>query len=253
MQLESLALNGSSGSDRSRKAAELQPVAVLDSEVILRIRSRLLRWARRHYREFPWRSEQDPWLTLFAELLLQRTQAPQVAAAYPEIIRRFPTAQTLVSEGIPAVRYLTGKLGLHWRGELLLKIAERVALNGNRPPDDRADLLSMKGIGSYTAAAWLSLHRKQRAVIVDSNIARWLSRLSGQPRHYDVRRDQRVHQICDLLTPARAFKAYNYGVLDFTMTVCTPRKPLCKACPLRSDCRYAAMLRTSSGLDFKAA
>jgi len=117
-------------------------------------------------------------------------------------------------------------------------VALGVAERGGVPPRELEALRELPGVGMYTAAAWLSLHAGRRAAIVDSNVARWLSRLTGLPYPRDPRPVRWVWELADELTPRRVFKDYNYAVLDFTMAVCVPRTPRCPICPLRRDCNY---------------
>lgn len=210
----------------------------LDHDAIRRIRRRLLFWGRAHYISYPWRRETDPWLTLVAEVLLQRTRAAQVEPIFRDFRERYPTAEALVRAGPAAAQAATARLGIHRRGPLLYRLATAVKDNGGVPPADPRRLQEITGVGPYTAAAWLSLHRGRRAVIVDSNVARWLSRVTDRPYNRDPRHVQWVNKLADRLTPRRAFRDYNLAVLDFTMTVCTPRLPACPTCPLRPDCRY---------------
>jgi A/G-specific adenine glycosylase len=202
------------------------------------IRRQLLRWGRTNYTHYPWRSETDPWLSFLAELLLQRTRAAQVEPVFINIQERFPTAASLAVGGLAAVNGLTSKLGLHRRGPLLLRVAEAVAARGGVPPHAMPELQRLPGVGMYTAAAWLSLHRNRRAAIIDANVARWLSRMTGLPYNRDPRHVRWVNKLADELTPRRGFREFNYAVLDFTMTVCVPRNPRCGVCPVLSTCRY---------------
>jgi len=199
---------------------------------------RLLRWGRRNCKDYPWRFEDDPWLSLAAAFMLQRTRASQVVPVFSEFCVRFPSAQRLVDAGEAAAREITGRLGLHWRGRLLLELARQVASRGGTPPEVMDELRGFTGVGMYTAAAWLSLHRGKRASIVDANVARWLSRMTGLPYNRDPRLVRWVQDLAERLTPRRAYRDYNYAVLDFTMAICTPRQPACAACPLRAACRF---------------
>lgn len=201
-----------------------------------RVRSRLLSWGRAHYRYFPWREETDPWLTLVAELLLQRTRASQVEPVFAELRQSYPTAEALVRAGPGAASAIMAPLGLHWRGRLLYETAVAVAATHGVPPHDPDGLRALPGVGPYTAAAWLSLHQGRRAAIVDSNVARWLARMTGRPYPRDPRHVHWVNELAERLTPHRVFRAYNYAVLDFTMTICTTSVPRCQECPLRPDC-----------------
>jgi A/G-specific adenine glycosylase len=226
-------------------AAESEP---LTGTQIATIRQRLLRWGRANFKQYPWRAERDPWLSLLAEFLLQRTRASQVEAVFLILRERFPTADSLRRAGLSEVSDLIGRLGLHRRGPLLLRIAETVADRGGSPPETMAELRSLNGIGMYTAAAWLSLHRNKRAPIIDANVARWLSRMTGLPYNRDPRHVRWVKALAERLTPARAFRMFNYAVLDFTMRICVPRHPRCDACPLRNDCLYGGPTRRSHQL-----
>lgn len=221
----------------------------LSAEQISRIRRRILKWGRANFREYPWRTERDPWLSFLAELLLQRTRASQVEPTFSAIRQRFPTAASLATGGLKATRDLTGRLGLHSRGPLILRIAKAVADRGGVPPDTAQELQALAGVGMYTAGAWLSLHAGKRAVIIDANIARWLSRMTGLPYNRDPRHVRWAKGLADRLTPRVAFRDYNYAVLDFTIGVCTPRNPHCEVCTLRSDCRYGAATALSRAPD----
>lgn len=101
-------------------------------------------------------------------------------------------------------------------------------------------LTSLYGIGHYTASSYLSLHMNIRAVLVDANIARWLARLTGLAKPTDVRRCTRLWELADSHTPEKQFKEYNYAVLDFSMTICKPKKPDCDNCPLIEQCEWAS-------------
>lgn len=210
----------------------------LTPHAVARIRRRLLRWGRSHFRSYPWREETDPWLTLVAEFLLQRTRATQVSPVFAEVQERYPTAEQLVAAGPEAAQAVTARLGIHWRGPLLYAIAQEVHRLGGAPPERLEALRKLTGVGPYTAAAWLSLHRNQRAPIIDGNVSRWLARLVGRPYERDPRHVRWVKELADRLTPRREFRAYNYAVLDFTMSICTVRRPACSSCPIQQDCVY---------------
>lgn len=213
---------------------------LLDDKAVSRVRERLLQWGCANFRSYPWRDETDPWLTLVAEFFLQRTRASQVEAVFLECRERFPTPEALVQAGSTATAGLTDRLGLHRRGPMLLDIARIVLSDGL--PQNMGELVRLPGVGMYTAAAWLSLHRGQRATIVDANVARWLSRMTGMPYNRDPRHVRWVKELADRLTPARVFRNYNYAVLDFTMNICQPRVPRCQACPLRGVCREGGLI-----------
>lgn len=202
------------------------------------IRRRLLRWGRANFQSYAWRVENDPWLSFVAEFLLQRTRASQVEPVFIAMRSRFPTAARLATGGPVAIGELTKTLGLHSRGPMLLRIAEAVADRGGIPPESPAELRRFIGVGTYTTAAWLSLHRNKRATIIDANVARLLSRMTGLPYNRDPRHVQWVQRLAERLTPRRVFRDYNYAVLDFSMGTCTPRNPRCEGCVLKRECLH---------------
>lgn len=202
------------------------------------VRRRLLRWGRQHYQPYAWRSETSPWLSLAAEIMLQRTRAQQVEPVYLELRSHYPTAADLVRAGEEATAQITARIGLHWRGHLLYEAAKAVSEAGGIPPDSLPQLKQLPGVGPYTRGAWLSMYRGIRAPIIDANIARWLARMVGKPCPRDPRHVKWVNELSESLTPSRAFRDYNYAVLDFTMMICTSRQPHCPECPLRKYCEY---------------
>jgi A/G-specific adenine glycosylase len=98
-------------------------------------------------------------------------------------------------------------------------------------------LLSLPGVGPYAASAYLSFHCGKRAAIIDGNIVRLYGRVFGLSVHAETRRTKEFIALAESMTPPRAFRAYNYAVLDFTRAVCRP-KPNCEGCPLRDLCAY---------------
>ena len=210
----------------------------LTDHQVRNIRRRLLYWGRKNYQEYPWRVDRDAWLTLVAELFLQRTQASQVRGVYEEFKKCYPTPLAVLGADPNEVSPLVRKLGLGFRLGVLLDIAAVAARHDGVVPEDMDELTRLRGVGTYTAAAWLSLHRGKRAVVIDSNVIRWLSRMTGNPYNRDPRGVSWVRNLAERLTPRRAFQAYNYAVLDFTMKICTPRRPNCGHCPHLVDCRY---------------
>jgi A/G-specific adenine glycosylase len=211
------------------------PVVVDAAERAL-LRRRLLRWGRANFKNYPWRFEQNAWLTLVSEVLLQRTQARQVVETFDRFRTLFPTPLHLARAPREFVDEVLFPLGLHSRADVLRGLAELSTVTGGTPPEDPEMLRAVRGVGGYTVAAWLSLHRNRRAAIIDANVYRWLGRMFARPFGRDPRRVRWVRDLANDLTPRRSFRAFNYAVLDFTMNVCVPRAPHCPDCPLADRC-----------------
>src|SRR6266545_2502553 len=213
---------------------------------VKQVRSALRAWARLNYQKYPWRSRRAGWHGLVAEILLQRTRAGQVLPVYLEFVRTFPTPKSVASARVSEVRRVFSSLGLHWRAKLLHKLGLVLSKSHGKVPDSLNELLALPGVGPYAASAWLSLHRGRRAVIVDSNIVRWLARMTGKAYGPETRRSRWVRQCVEELTPSRQVREFNYAMLDFTMLVCRP-KPRCEVCPFaESLCHYAAAQRRAA-------
>jgi A/G-specific adenine glycosylase len=113
-----------------------------------------------------------------------------------------------------------------------------VARYDGRLPDDEATLLSFKGIGQYTAGAIRSFAFRQRAAILDTNVARVLFRVFvgvGDPKSHSMKKH--LWAVSDILVPQRRVFDFNQALMDFGAMVCTARKPKCLVCPMANGCR----------------
>jgi A/G-specific adenine glycosylase len=199
------------------------------------IQDRLINWSKSNSVEFPWRQDNSPFHCLVVEILLQRTKAEQVVPVYNTIRTFFPTADTLARCTVDEIRGIINSLGLSWRANYLKKLAEEVSKHEGRIPDNYKELIELPGVGSYAAAAYLSLHRGKRSAIIDSNVVRLYCRILGRECDAETRREKWLQEFSDYMTPPRRFRAYNYAALDFARYVCRP-KPDCAKCPIKRIC-----------------
>jgi A/G-specific adenine glycosylase len=135
-----------------------------------------------------------------------------------------------------SVAVIVRPLGLTKRIARLQALAQAVV---DGIPTSHSELAQLPGVGDYVSAAYRSLHLNQYDVLLDANIVRWLCRLNGWTYHGESRREERIIEAADRLTPPRAHRRYNYSALDFTMQVCLADKPRCATCALSDLCRYA--------------
>jgi A/G-specific adenine glycosylase len=203
-----------------------------------RFRGRLLSWYERHGRRLPWRETDDPYHILVSEVMLQQTQVDRVLPKYQEWLERYPTLDALANAPEDEVTRTWYPLGYNVRPRRLQAIArEAVARYGSRLPSDEPTLRSFKGIGAYTAGAIRSFAFRQRAAILDTNVARVLFRVfvgRGDPKAHAMRR--RLWEISEVLVPRVRVFDFNQALMDFGATVCTARKPACLMCPMASIC-----------------
>jgi A/G-specific adenine glycosylase len=204
-------------------------------------RTALLRWYRRHGRALPWRSTDDPYHILVSEVMLQQTQVERVLPKYHEWLAKFPSLEALAEASEGEVVRTWYPLGYNIRPRRLQSIArESVSRFGGRLPEDEATLRSFKGIGAYTAGAVLSFAFRQRAAILDTNVARVLFRVfvgEGDQKSHAMQRH--LWEISRTVLPHRHVFDFNQALMDLGAMVCTARKPKCLACPLARRCGSA--------------
>jgi A/G-specific adenine glycosylase len=204
-----------------------------------RFRHRLLSWYRRHGRDLPWRKTDDPYHILVSEIMLQQTQVDRVLPKYAEWLGKYPSMAVLASAPEQEVTETWYPLGYNIRPRRLQTIArEAVANYGGELPSDEATLLSFKGIGAYTAGAIRSFAFRERAAILDTNVARVLFRIfvaKGDPKSHSMTRH--LWRLSEALVPSRHAFDFNQALMDFGAMVCVARNPKCLTCPMAKSCR----------------
>ena len=203
-----------------------------------RFRQRLLTWYRRHGRDLPWRKTDDPYHILVSEIMLQQTQVDRVMPKYVEWLEKYPTMTALAGAPDAEVTATWYPLGYNIRPKRLQSIArEAVAKYGGELPSDERTLRSFKGIGAYTAGAIRSFAFRERAAILDTNVARVLFRVfvaAGDPKSHAMKRH--LWDVSEALVPSRHAYDFNQALMDFGATMCSARKPQCSRCPLTANC-----------------
>jgi A/G-specific adenine glycosylase len=204
-----------------------------------RFRQRLLAWYGRHGRDLPWRKTADPYHILVSEIMLQQTQVDRVLPKYAEWLHKYPSLGALAEAPADEVRQTWYPLGYNIRPERLQTIArEAVARYGGQLPADEETLLSFKGIGAYTAGAIRSFAFRERAAILDTNVARVLFRVfvgKGDPKSHAMK--QHLWRLSETLVPMRRCFDFNQALMDLGAMVCVARNPKCLVCPMAKSCR----------------
>src|SRR5882757_7111786 len=183
-----------------------------------RFRRRLLTWYRRHGRDLPWRKTDDPYHILVSEIMLQQTQVDRVLPKYAEWLDKYPSMEVLAAAPEKDVTNTWYPLGYNIRPKRLQSIArESVAKYGGQLPSDEATLLSFSGIGAYTAGAIRSFAFRERAAILDTNVARVLFRVfvgNGDLKSHAMRRH--LWNLSEALVPQRPHVFdFNQALMDF--------------------------------------
>ena len=200
----------------------------------------VLRWYARHQRDLPWRKTDDPYKILVSEIMLQQTQVDRVMPKYQEFLQRYPTLKTLSRARAPELKRVWYPLGYNIRPQRLQTIArEAVAHYGGELPSDEETLRSFKGIGAYTAGAIRSFAFRERAAILDTNVARVLFRTfvgRGDPKSHAMTRH--LWAVSETLVPSKHVFDFNQALMDFGAMVCVARNPRCLVCPMAKDCAW---------------
>ena len=225
---------------RARKTTRRpQPLALPAPADRRRFRDRLLAWYRRHGRDLPWRKTGDPYHILVSEIMLQQTQVDRVLPKYAEWLDKYPSLEALATAPEQEVSDTWYPLGYNIRPKRLQTIArESVARYGGRLPADEETLRSFKGIGAYTAGAIRSFAFRERAAILDTNVARVLFRVfvgKGDPKSAAAKRH--LWRLSETLVPMRHAFDFNQALMDFGAMICVARNPKCLVCPMAKSCR----------------
>ncbi len=244
----------------------------MDARHQVTIADLLLSWFDVHARDLPWRREvhhsvrtdlimrlreyandlpcagrltlrRDPYTVVVSELMLQQTQVSAVISYYERFMERFPTVEMLADGDETDVLKLWEGLGYYRRARSLYALAKQVVEHhdGIIPPNKKS-LLSLPGIGPYTAGAILSFAYDLPEPAVDGNVVRIFSRLDAQPHmRGDSKAMQSVFSRVRVLIPDDRAGDFNEALMDLGAIICKPSSPECAICPLQSQCQAYAL------------
>jgi A/G-specific adenine glycosylase len=223
----------------TEKVSTREILAGVDAKKIAALRERLLEWFHKYQRDLPWRRNKDPYRIWLSEIMLQQTRVAAVIPFYERFLEHFPTIAALASAPESEVLRLWAGLGYYSRARNLQRAAQEiVAKHGGEFPRSAEHTLALPGIGSYTAAAILSIAFGERHAVLDGNVARVIARLGAV--HGDLRegaRWQALKTAADELLDPDAPSDWNQAMMELGAMVCTPKSPQCLVCPVAEFCR----------------
>ena len=197
-------------------------------------------WFKIRGRSFPWREvDVSPFGILLAEVLLKQTRADMVAAVWPALWRKYPTATSLGSASPRVLHHQIACLGFGHQRVTALRQLSAAINKAEGLPTRPAGLVKLPYVGIYSAHAVACFAFGHRVPVVDLSIVRVLSRLAGIEPPSDIRRAPKVWEIAQSLLPDKEVKEHNYGLLDFAADMCRARSPRCDECPIASSCAHA--------------
>ena len=204
------------------------------------IRSALLSWATVALRDFPWRQKRTPYSVLIAEFLLKRTTSTAVNRVYEKFLKLYPSIEALLKADVKELEEFLKAIGYQRLRAREIKEAATYIVKEFRSemPKDMNMLLTIPYVGSYTAAAILSLGYGIRAPMVDSNVERIIQRIfrNSMPTRSMARI---TREVANVLLPNEKHDTFNLAILDLGGVVCTYRKPYCEKCVLERECDTA--------------
>ncbi len=212
----------------------------------------LINWYKKHKRALPWRESQDSYRIWLSEVLLQQTRVAQGLPYYLRFLECFPDIKALANAPEKEVLRIWQGLGYYSRARNLHSAAKTiVSEHGGVFPSTYADLLKLKGIGSYTAAAIASFANNEHVAVLDGNVFRVLARVFGLKENIASPSGKKIFQaLANELLPKNNSATYNQAIMEFGALQCTPNKPNCNECPLSFMC-YAYVKNEQSTLPVK--
>ncbi|WP_375579469.1 A/G-specific adenine glycosylase [Marivirga tractuosa] len=198
----------------------------------------LINWYKNNKRDLPWRNTTDPYKIWLSEIILQQTRVNQGLPYYNKFVSQYPKVLDLAKAPEDEVMRLWQGLGYYSRARNLHECAKSVVKDYNSEfPKAYNELLKLKGVGKYTAAAIASFAFEQAVPVVDGNVFRVLA------RYFDVSDDisqpktfTKFFNIAKELIPDDYAASFNQAMMELGATICTPKKPDCENCPLSQEC-----------------
>jgi A/G-specific adenine glycosylase len=207
----------------------------------------LLQWNReKNRRQMPWKGEKDPYKIWLSEVILQQTRVEQGLDYYEKFIREFPDINRLAKAPDKRIYKLWEGLGYYTRCKNLIATARFISREmKGKFPRSYEEIIKLKGVGTYTAAAIASFAYNLPYAAVDGNVSRVLSRVFGLKKAIDTTAGKKfftrlAQQLLDKKRPG----IYNQALMDFGATVCRPVNPLCSDCVFKKKCKAFILNKT---------
>lgn len=223
---------------RTTTDGDVQTLASVHS--LPHFRRELLTWYRAHHRPLPWRRTQDAYAIWVSEIMLQQTQVATVIDYYTRFLRRFPNVRSLAEAPEQEVLTQWSGLGYYRRARQMHAAAQQiVGQHAGHFPQSIDGLLSLPGIGRYTAGAIASFAYGIRAPILEANTVRFFSRLIGLREDPKTATSQsQLWSFAERILPKAGEQVglVNQAVMELGSLICTPKQPECAACPVQRFC-----------------
>lgn len=199
--------------------------------------SLLNKWYKKNKRPLPWRKTSDPYNIWISEIIFQQTRIEQGTNYYNNFIRKFPNLEKLALSTEDEVLHMWKGLGYYSRAHNLFFTAQHIYndLEGIFP-STYSDILKLKGIGKYTAAAIASISFNEKIPAIDGNAFRVYSRFFNSEK--DISKSSTFKYFFNLMLPLMPDNPgdFNQAIMDLGAIICSPSNPKCIICPIQVDC-----------------
>lgn len=198
----------------------------------------LINWYLQNKRNLPWRETSNPYNIWLSEIILQQTRVTQGLPYYLKFIENFPTVHDLAKAEEETVLKLWQGLGYYSRARNLHTTAKYISFElGGNFPNNYTDLLQLKGVGEYTAAAIASISFNENIAVVDGNVFRVLARYFGIELDISQSKTKKEFQkVANDLLPKGKATVFNQAMMEFGARQCVPQNPDCENCVLNTSC-----------------
>ena len=197
----------------------------------------ILNWYKKNKRDLPWRKTKDPYKIWVSEIILQQTRIDQGISYYKNFITKFPDIKSLAQSNEKKVLKNWEGLGYYSRAMNMLYSAKKIVNEKKEMPSTFKEIIKLKGVGEYTAAAISSICFDEKKAVLDGNVFRVLSRMFNieTPINTSIGK-KRFLDLANQLTPNKNIGDYNQGLMDFGSTQCTKHLPKCAICIFQTSC-----------------
>ncbi len=198
----------------------------------------IVKWYKTNKRDLPWRNTTDAYTIWLSEIILQQTRVDQGMPYFNRFLENFPTVQDFAQASEIQILKLWQGLGYYSRGRNMLFTAKQVVeIHQGKFPIAYDQLIKLKGIGEYTAAAISSFSNNESKAVLDGNVFRVLARYYGIDEPINSTLGKKIfNELAQDLIVDQKPSIYNQAIMEFGALLCKPKSPLCNVCPLQLNC-----------------
>lgn len=208
----------------------------------MKISAKIIQWYQSNARDLPWRTTFDPYLIWMSEVILQQTQVRQGLNYYHRFVEKYPRVELLAAAPPDEVLKLWQGLGYYSRARNMHAAAQTIVEKHNgRFPDKYNDILNLKGVGEYTAAAIASFAYGLPYPAIDGNMQRVVSRVFGVKTAVDTAKGKKeIKAIAQQMIKNQNPAEFNQALMEFGSLQCSAKQPACTTCPIQANCAALA-------------